>query len=64
MKAMSPSSKINFKEWETEQLKDLEFVAEFNEPEPGYQVARSCIRRRLTQARLAKMVGARDATIA
>lgn len=33
---MSPLSKINFKEWETEQLKDLEFVAEFNEPEPGY----------------------------
>jgi len=61
---MSPLLKINFKEWGTEQLKDLEFVAEFNEPEPGYQIARSCIRRRLTQAWLAEMVGAHDATIA
>lgn len=40
---MSPLSKINFKEWETEQQKDLEFVVEFNEPEPGYQIARLCI---------------------
>lgn len=40
---MSPLSKINFKEWETEHQKDLEFVVEFNEPEPGYQIARLCI---------------------
>jgi len=51
---MSPLSKINFKEWETEQLKDLEFVAEFNEPEPGYQITRSCIWCGLTQAHLVK----------
>jgi hypothetical protein len=43
MKGMSPLSKINFKEWETEHQKDLEFVVEFNEPEPGYQIARLCI---------------------
>jgi DNA-binding XRE family transcriptional regulator len=64
MKAMSPLSKINFKEWETEQLKDPEFVAEFNEPEPGYQITRLFIRRGLIQAQLAEMVGAREATIA
>jgi len=51
---MSPLSKINFKEWETEQLIDPEFVAEFNEPELCYQVARSCIWCGLSQAHLVK----------
>jgi len=57
-------AKTSFKDWQAGQLKDPEFVAALNEPEPGYQIARSCIRRGLTQAQLAKMVGARDAIIA
>ena len=57
-------AKTSFKDWQAGQLKDPEFVAALNEPEPGYQIARSCIRRGLTQAQLAEMVGAREATIA
>jgi len=61
---MSPLSKIRFIEWETEQLKDPEFVSAINELEPGYQIARLRIRRGMTQAQLAEMDGAREVTIA
>jgi DNA-binding XRE family transcriptional regulator len=61
---MSPISKTSFKDWQTEQLKDPEFVAAFRELEPGYQIARLRIQRGLTQAQLAEMVGTRQPSIA
>jgi len=61
---MSPLSKIGFRIWQAEELKDPEFVAAANDLEPGYLVAMLRIRRGLTQARLAEMVSVREATIA
>ena len=61
---MSPISKTSFKDWQTEQQKDPEFVAAANELEPGYQIARLRIQRGLTQAQLAEMVGTRQPSIA
>jgi len=37
---MSPVSKKSFKDWQSEQLQDPQFVVAVNELEPGYQVAR------------------------
>lgn len=56
---MSPISITTFKDWQAEQLKDPEFVTALRELEPGYQIARLRIRRGLTQAQLAEMVGTR-----
>jgi DNA-binding XRE family transcriptional regulator len=61
---MSPISKTSLKDWQTEQLKDPEFVAASRELEPGYQIARLRIQRGLTQAQLAEMVGTRQPSIA
>jgi DNA-binding XRE family transcriptional regulator len=54
----------SFKDRQAKQKKDPEYVAALNELEPGYQVARLRIRRGLTQARLAELVGVQEATIA
>lgn len=61
---MSPISKVSFRDWETEQLQDPEFVEALKELEPGYQVARLRILRGLTQAELAEMVGTQQPSIA
>ena len=61
---MSPVSKKTFKDWQTEQLQDPEFVAAAHELEPGYQIARLRIQRGLTQKQLAEMVGTRQPSIA
>jgi DNA-binding XRE family transcriptional regulator len=61
---MSPVSKRNLKDWQTEQLQDPEFVAAAHELEPGYQIARLLIQRGLTQTQLAEMVGTRQPSIA
>lgn len=54
----------SFEEWEAENLKDPEFVKALEALEPGYQVARLRIQRRLTQAQLAEMVGTQQPSIA
>jgi DNA-binding XRE family transcriptional regulator len=61
---MTPISKKTFKNWQTEQYQDPDFVAAERELEPGYQVARLRIQRGLTQAQLAEMVGTRQPSIA
>jgi DNA-binding XRE family transcriptional regulator len=61
---MTHVSKKTLKDWQTEQLRNPEFVAAANELEPGYQVARLRIHRGLTQAQLAEMVGTRQPSIA
>jgi DNA-binding XRE family transcriptional regulator len=61
---MSPISKTSLKDWQTEQLKDPEFIAAAAELEPGYQIARLRIQRGLTQAQLAEMVGTCQPSIA
>ena len=61
---MTPVSKKTLKNWQTEQLRDPEFVAAANELEPGYQIARLRIKRGLTQTQLAEMVGTRQPSIA
>lgn len=61
---MTHVSKKTLKDWQAEQLRDPEFVAAANELEPGYQVARLRIKRGLTQAQLAEMVGTRQPSIA
>jgi DNA-binding XRE family transcriptional regulator len=53
-----------FEDWETEKIKEAEFVAAAEELEPGYQVARLRILRGITQAQLAEMVGTRQPSIA
>ncbi len=58
------AARTSFKDWQAEQKKDPGFVAALNELEPGYQIARLRIRRGLTQAQLAEMVGVQEATIA
>ena len=61
---MSPISKINFKDRQSEQLQDPQYVVAVNELEPGYQVARLRILRGLTQSQLAEMVGTHQPSIA
>jgi transcriptional regulator with XRE-family HTH domain len=53
-----------FEDWESEQIKNAEFLAAAEELEPGYQVARLRLLRGLTQAQLAEMVGTRQPSIA
>jgi transcriptional regulator with XRE-family HTH domain len=47
-----------------EKLRDPEFRQAYEELEPAYQVARLRIRRGLTQAKLAELVGTRQSSIA
>jgi len=61
---MSHLSKTSFIDWCAEQVKDAEFVEALRALEPGYQIARLRIRRGLTQAQLAAMVGTRQPSIA
>jgi len=61
---MTPVSKKTFKDWQAEQHQDPDFVAAERELEPGYQVAHLRIKRGLTQAQLAEMVGTRQSSIA
>ena len=56
-------ARTSFKDWQTEQIKDPEYVAARNQLEPGYKIARLRIRRGLTQAQLAEMVSVREVTI-
>lgn len=53
-----------FEDWESEKIKNVEFMAAAEELEPGYQVARLRMQRGLTQAQLAEMVGTRQPSIA
>src|SRR3989304_10012656 len=53
-----------FEDWESEKIKNVEFMAAAEELEPGYQVARLRMQRGLTQTQLAEMVGTRQPSIA
>ena len=48
---------MSLEEWETERLRDPEFVIALAAREPAYQVARLRILRGLTQKQLAELVG-------
>jgi len=61
---MSPLAKTTFEDWQSEQLKDANFVAAARELEPGYQITRLRVQRGLTQAQLADLVGTRQPSIA
>jgi DNA-binding XRE family transcriptional regulator len=61
---MTPVSTYTFEDWQKEQLRDPEFVAEVQALEPGYQIARLRIAHGLTQTQLAKMVGTKQPSIA
>ena len=53
-----------FEDWEAEKITDEDFVAAAEKLEPGYQIARLRIRRGLTQAQLADLVGTHQPSIA
>ena len=53
-----------YEDWESEKIKNVEFMAAAEELEPGYQVARLRMQRGLTQTQLAEMVGTRQPSIA
>ena len=53
-----------FEDWESEKIKNVEFMAAAEELEPGYQVAQLRMQRGLTQSQLAEMVGTRQPSIA
>ena len=55
---------IRFEDWEAKQLEDPEFRAALEELEAAYIVARLRIKRGLTQAQLAEMVGTKQSSIA
>lgn len=55
---------VRFEEWLAEQMKDPEFRAEHEVPEPAYQLARLRIAKRLSQAQLAGLVGTKQPSIA
>jgi DNA-binding XRE family transcriptional regulator len=61
---MTQKNMPKFEDWESEKLKDQDFMAAAEELEPGYQVARLRMLRGLTQAQLAEMVGTRQPSIA
>lgn len=61
---MTPISTITFKDWQSEQIQDAEFVDALHELEPGHQITRLRIERGLTQAQLAEMVGTKQPSIA
>lgn len=61
---MTPISTYTFDDWQKDQLRDPEFVAEVQALEPGYQIARLRIAHGLTQAQLAEMVGTKQPSIA
>ena len=55
---------IDFQEWEARQLQDAEFLAEVEELEAGYAVARLRMLKGLTQQQLADLVGTKQSSIA
>ena len=61
---MSPISETSFEGWQSDQLKDPEYVAAAVELEPGYQIAQVRIQQGLSQAQLAERVGIRQSSIA
>lgn len=54
----------SFEDWDSDKLKDTEFVAAADKLEPGYQVARLRLLRGLTQTELAEKVGTHQPSIA
>ena len=61
---MAQKDMTRFEDWETEKIKEAEFIAAAEELEPGYQVARLRLLRGITQTQLAEMVGTRQPSIA
>ncbi len=61
---MARKNMPEFEDWESEKIKNPDFLAAAEELEPGYQVARIRMMRGLTQAQLAEMVGTRQPSIA
>ena len=61
---MTPVSTTTFKDWQTEQMQDAEFVDVLHELEPGHQITRLRIEHGLTQAQLAELVGTKQPSIA
>ena len=60
---MSTPAGNTFSEWLTEQSKDTEFRAEYDRLQSAFDVARLRMKRGLTQAELASMVGTRQSSI-
>ena len=61
---MSPIAKISFKEWQTKQSQNPEFVTESLPLEVGYQIARLRMQRGLTQSQLAQKARTGQSSIA
>jgi len=61
---MALKNMTRFEDWESEKIKNVEFLVAAEEIEPGYQVARLRMQRGLTQAQLAEMVGTCQPSIA
>jgi DNA-binding XRE family transcriptional regulator len=61
---MALKDMTRFEDWESEKIKNGEFLAAAEELEPGYQVARLRMQRGFTQVQLAEMVGTRQPSIA
>ena len=61
---MSTNANIRFEDWLEECMADPKFRAEWESPEPAYQVARLRILRGLTQEQLAELVGTKQPSIA
>lgn len=55
---------IKFEDWKAKQMEDPEFRAAYEELEAAYLVARLRIKRGLTQAQLADLVGTKQSSIA
>jgi transcriptional regulator with XRE-family HTH domain len=55
---------LTFDEWRSEQMKDPEFRAAYDDLEPSYQIARLRILHGLTQEQLASLVGTKQPSIA
>jgi len=58
------TTNIRFEDWKTEKMKDPDFQEAVRELEPAYQVTRLRIRKGLTQADLADLVGTKQSSIA
>jgi DNA-binding XRE family transcriptional regulator len=61
---MCPLSPTTFRDWQSQQQVDPDFVSAASTLEIGYQVSRLRIQRGLTQAQLAEMIGTRQPSIA
>jgi transcriptional regulator with XRE-family HTH domain len=55
---------IKFEDWKAKRMEDPEFRAAYEELQAGYLVARLRIKRRLTQAQFADLVGTKQSSIA